>query len=95
MILVCHPGRAEEVIRYWIVQKDYDLDEELLASFINARPDRYEITPFDMEIYEQAMAEEWSREFCETFEDGEDYLSRGLGVGIMDNGKLVSEISTM
>ena len=94
LILECHPYRTEEVLRYWIVQRDYDFDEELLAKFINAL-DRYEITPFDMEIYEQAMAEEWSREFCETFEDGVDYLSRGFGFGIMDNGKLISGISTM
>ena len=41
------------------------------------------------------MDSEWSREFCETFEDAEDYLNRGFGFGILDNGQLVSGISTM
>ncbi|NLD18803.1 MAG: GNAT family N-acetyltransferase [Clostridiales bacterium] len=46
-------------------------------------------------MYEQAMSEEWSREFCETFESAEDYLSKGFGYGITYKGKLVAATSTM
>lgn len=95
LILECHPDKAEEVMRFWIVQKDYDFDEKRLNSYMEKLPEGYQIVPFDEEIYRQAMDSEWSREFCETFEDAEDYLNRGFGFGVLDNGQLVSGISTM
>lgn len=95
MILECHRDKAEEVMRYWIVQKDYDFDEDLLEGYISKLPSGFEIVPFDEEMYNQAMSSEWSREFCETFENAADYLNKGFGFGIMDSGQLVSGISTM
>lgn len=95
LILECHPGKSEEVMRYWIVQKDYDFDEALLNAYVDNLPDGFEIVPFDEEIYRQAMQSEWSREFCETFDDAGDYLRRGFGFGIMDHGELIAGISTM
>ena len=95
LILECHPDKAEEVMRFWIVQQDYDFDEKRLNSYMEKLPEGYQIVPFDEELYRQAMDSEWSREFCETFEDAEDYLNRGFGFGILDNGQLVSGISTM
>lgn len=95
LILECHPDRAEEVMRFWIVQKDYEFDETLLKAYVDSLPDGYEIVPFDRKMYEQAMQSDWSREFCETFEDADDYLNRGFGFGIMVQGELIAGISTM
>lgn len=95
LLLDVHPQKAEEVMRFWIVQKDYDFDESLLNAYIQKLPAGYEIMPFDARMYRQAMSSEWSREFCETFEDADDYLRRGFGFGILDKGQLICGISTM
>lgn len=95
LLLKCHPGKAQEAMRYWIVQKDYDFDKEKLRMFVEAIPEGYELKAFDRDLYEQAMSEAWSTEFCETFASAEDYLSKGFGYGITYKGKLVAATSTM
>jgi len=88
-------GRAEEVMRYGIVQKDYVFDEARLQGFIDSLPEGYEIKPFDEELYHQAMSEAWSEEFCETFSSAEEYLEKGFGFAVMYEGEMVSGMSTM
>lgn len=83
------------VPRYGIIQKDYVFDEELLKEYMDRLPDEYHLKMFDKDIYEQAMSEDWSREFCETFESGSDFLDRGFGCAIVHKGKLAAGISTM
>ena len=88
-----HNPRA--VPRYGIVQKDYDFDITRLDSFVRALPDGFALVPFDEDIYNQAIAENWSQEFCETFASAEDYLKQGFGFAALHNRKLVSGASTM
>ncbi len=95
LLLKCHPGRSEEVMRHWIVQKDYDFDTGKLESFAENIPAGYIMRQFDRDLYHQALSEEWSSEFCETFSSADDYLDKGFGFGITYNGKLVSATSTM
>ncbi len=83
------------VSRYGIVQKDYNFDETLLKSYINKLPKGYILVMFDEELYNQALAEDWAREFCETFESAKDYLNRGFGYAILYHKKLVAGTSTM
>lgn len=83
------------VPRFGIVQKDYDFDHKVLQEYIDALPEGFELVPFDKNIYNQAMKEEWSKEFCEVFSSAEDYLTRGFGFAALDNKKLVSGASTM
>lgn len=85
----------EAVPRFGIVQKDYDFDYDVLQGYVDALPEGFELVRFDEEIYHQAMEEDWSREFCETFASAEDYLSRGVGFAVLKDGKLVSGASTM
>ena len=83
------------VPRFGIVQKDYIFDEKLLQSFIDALPQCYTIKAFDENLYNQAMSEDWAKEFCETFDSAADYLDKGFGFGILSEGRLVSGASTM
>lgn len=83
------------VPRFGIVQKDYDFDGNVLRKYIGALPEGFDLVPFDENIYNQAMQEEWSREFCETFASAGDYLTRGFGFAALKNGKLISGASTM
>ncbi|MCQ4635751.1 GNAT family N-acetyltransferase [Anaerovorax odorimutans] len=83
------------VTRFGIVQKDYDFDRDLLRQYSQTVPDGFLLKAFDEDIYCQAMKEAWSREFCETFASADDFLSRGFGFAVLDNGLLVSGASTM
>ena len=88
-------NNPQPVPRYGIVQKDYDFDQVRLVAFIGSLPEGFILAPFGEAIYRQAMAENWSREFCETFSSVEDYLKRGFGYAVLADGELVSGASTM
>lgn len=83
------------VPRFGIVQKDYQFDEEVLQKYIQKVPAGFELVSFDEAIYDQAMAQEWSQEFCETFATAEDFLTRGFGFAMLKDGQLVAGASTM
>lgn len=94
-LMHCDKNHPQVVSRFGIVQKDYDFDMDLLQSCIDALPEGYEMKRFDETMYRQALSEDWSMEFCETFSSAEDFLSRGFGFGVMADGHLVSGASTM
>ena len=83
------------VPRYGIVQKDYDFDTDRLDALVRALPGGFALAPFDEAIYGQAIAEPWSREFCETFDSAEDYMAQGFGFAALLDGRLVSGASAM
>ena len=70
-------------------------NDQLLQRYMDAIPEGYQLAPFDEDLYHQAMAEDWSREFCEVFPSAEEYLNKGFGFGILKEGRLVSGASTM
>ena len=84
-----------EVARYGIMQKDYEFDRNRLRQFIDGLPEGFELKQFDEDLYRQAMSEDWSKEFCETFDSAEDYLTKGFGFGAVYRGHLVAGASTM
>jgi RimJ/RimL family protein N-acetyltransferase len=94
-LLACSKNNPKAVPRFGIVQKDYNFNTNLLESYMNSLSKRFVLSPFNEDIYNQAMAEDWSKEFCETFESSEDYLNRGFGFAVLEDGKLVSGASTM
>ncbi len=95
LLLSVPENNPVEVARYGIVQKDYEFNIYALNNFIDSMPEGYELKRFDKQIYEQAMSETWSKEFCETFDSVEDYLEKGFGFGALYQGKLVAGASTM
>lgn len=84
-----------EVIRYGIVQKDYKFDKEKLVELTNSVGNEYKLIKFDSNTFEESLKNNWSKEFCETFDSSEDYEKRGFGFGIIHNNELVSGASTM
>lgn len=95
VLLGAKENNPKPVERYGIVQKDYVFDEALLKSYMDKLPKGYELKQFDADLYQQAMEEEWSREFCETFASAEDFLTRGFGYAAVHEGKLAAGTSTM
>jgi hypothetical protein len=95
LLLSIGKNNPVEVARYGIVQKDYDFDREKLKAIMDSIPEAFECKPFDEKIYDEAMSQAWSREFCETFTSAKDYLEKGFGFGVIYNGQLVAGASTM
>lgn len=85
----------KEIIRHGIVQKDYAFDREKLEDYMDKIPEGYSIRPFDEELYNGSLKEEWAEEFCDTFGSYEGYKRRGFGYGVLKDGQLVSGASTM
>jgi GNAT superfamily N-acetyltransferase len=94
-LMACPRNNPEAVPRFGIVQKDYDFDQNLLQDYADALPASFSLVPFNASIYHQAMACDWSKEFCETFASAEDYLTNGFGFAVIKDDELVSGASTM
>ena len=82
LLLSVPQNNPREVARYGIIQKDYEFDREKLKHFMDAIPEGFICKAFDEKIYEEAMSQNWSREFCETFASAQDYLKRGFGIAL-------------
>lgn len=95
LLLSVTANNPKEVTRFGILQKDYEFDRIKLKHFIDGIPTDYELKRFDKKIYEEAMLEDWSKEFCETFESAEDYLENGFGYAVIYQNELVSGASSM
>lgn len=94
-LMAAKKNSPEVVMRYGIVQKDYTFDVPTLEKYIAKIPEGYELVMFNEDLYNQAMAEPWSMEFCETFDSAQDYLKRGFGYAAVCEGRLVAGTSTM
>lgn len=87
-------GRAEKALRYAIKKEPDVFDVEKLTAYANSLEQAYTLKLFDEEIYHQAMREEWSKDLCAQFNDYTDYSKRGIGVAVLQEGKLVSGASS-
>lgn len=86
--------RVTKVLRYAIRKEADCFHLPTLTGYVNALDDRYTMQLFDRNLYKQAMQEDWSRDFCALFESEADYLRRGLGVAVLENGRLVAGASS-
>lgn len=81
--------RAKKTQRY-AIQKCAKFDTELLQKYVSSLELTYSLKVFDGDMYDIAMSQEWSRDFCSNFRDKDDFLDRGIGVGAVHNGVLIS-----
>jgi GNAT superfamily N-acetyltransferase len=94
LIESAHPGKTQTTIRYatWQTLKNFDKDN--LRQIMRTIPQGYTLLGMDDEIYELAMAQEWSRDFCSFFSNAEDYIERGIGFCVLHGDDLVSGASS-
>jgi RimJ/RimL family protein N-acetyltransferase len=87
------PVRMDRSVRYAIKRKA-EFDKAKLLAMTEAIPPEFSLHSIDKALYEKAMAEEWSRDFCSQYQDGEDYVKRGLGVAALRGEELVAGASS-
>ncbi len=87
-------NQVDKRLRYAIKKEPHVFDIGKLTKFTSTLPDSCELKLFDEEIYEQSLQEKWSKDLCSQFLDFNDYRKRGLGVAVLNQGKLVSGASS-
>lgn len=85
---------CRKVTRYALKKEPSVFDQEHLKKVAEGMTKAYKLQLFDNNIYSQAISNQWSRDLCSQFRDYEDYKSRGLGVAITDQGRLVAGASS-
>ncbi|MCI8624040.1 MAG: GNAT family N-acetyltransferase [Provencibacterium sp.] len=93
LLKACHPGRCKRTYRY-AVRKEDCFDRERLRRFSRLLPEGYRLAPIEGRLYEVAMENPWSRDFCAHFDGREDYARRGLGVAVLRGEELVGGASS-
>ena len=83
------PG-AEKITRFAIKKEPDAFEPERLTAYVAAIPDGFELKLIDRRIYEMAMAEEWSKDLCASFQDFLAFERCGLGVAAIHKGKLAA-----
>lgn len=86
--------RVEKALRYAIKKEPAAFDTERLTGYAQALPEPYALRAIDVDIYERALQEDWSKDLCSQFADYADYRSRGLGVAVLYGDQLVSGASS-
>ena len=95
LLMALETFRPTSLPRFGIVQRDYDFDKVKLKTIAESIPEGFKLVSFDEELYGQAMSEPWAMAFCEAFASPEEYLTKGFGFAITEQGKLIAGASTM
>lgn len=85
---------VRRVVRYATKKESGVFSAAKLQSISSTMKRNYSLHPINEELYTQAMAEDWSRDLCSQFSSYSDYAARGLGVGAVIDGRLVSGASS-
>ena len=93
MIEALYQEKAQRLTRY-AFYKDTEFDPNYLRQLRGALPNGYTIVPIDAHLYEIALSENWSHDFCSQFSNAQDYLSRGMGSAVLYNGKMIGGASS-
>ena len=80
--------------RYAFHKGGENFDREKLRGFVDRLEPCFELRLFDGALYDKALENEWSRDFCSQFENAQDYLRRGVGVAALHHGELVGGASS-
>lgn len=87
-------GEGCSAITRYSFYKQEQFDTDQLSTYAQTLPIGYSLHPIDASLYPQCLAESWSYDLCSQFDTAEDYTLRGLGYGVLYQGKLVAGASS-
>lgn len=85
---------VRKTLRYAIKKETNIFDRNKLSKLVDSLEKDYVVQLIDRELYQQAISEEWSKDLCSQFLDYDEYKERGMGVGILHDGRLVAGASS-
>lgn len=80
--------------RYAIKKEPQVFEVRRLKTFAEQIPHGYEIRQIDEDLYAQIMEEPELQDLCHQFEDGADYMKRGIGFAAVMGGSVVAGASS-
>lgn len=86
--------KYNRITRYAIRKEGFAFSVEKLNEYINQLPEKYELQQINDELYDLALSENWSKDFCSNFKSAEYYKKVGLGYVILHNGRIICGASS-
>ena len=86
--------KTEKLTRFYIKKETDIFDRAKLEGYASNLPEGYSMKLMDQDLVEQALSESWCWHLCGQYAGVEDFLRRGIGVGITWEGKLVAGASS-
>lgn len=87
-------GERQEKTKRYSIRKDNVFDKEKLQRYVNELPKGYVLKQIDEELYNKALQEEWSKDFCAAFTDYKQFAENGVGVVALFGEELVAGASS-
>ena len=75
-------------------RNDEAFDRSALERIADDVPQGVTVVPIGQELYEKALGNSWSRDWCSCFRSAQDYLSRGVGFAALHRGELIGGASS-
>lgn len=85
-----HVGSIEKFQRYRFKKKPEHLDRKHIENLLSTLPEGYEIKRIDKEIAKDPSLHELSEDFISQFDSIDDFINRGVGYAILNEGQVVS-----
>lgn len=79
----------KEAERYQTKKNEFNFNEQTLLKNTSSLPDGFLLKQFDKDMFNQAAEENWSHFIVGGFESDSDFLTNGLGYGIIHDNKLI------
>jgi GNAT superfamily N-acetyltransferase len=85
-----HVGSIEKFQRYRFKKNTEDLDRKNIQNLLSTLPEGYEIKRIDKKIAKEPSFHELSEDFVSQFDSIDDFINRGVGYAILNEGQVVS-----
>jgi len=85
-----HVGSFEKFQRYRFKKNPEHLDRKHIQNLLSKLPEGYEIKRIDKEIAQEPSFHELSEDFVSQFDSIDDFINRGIGYSILNEGQVVS-----
>lgn len=89
-----HKGFIEKFSRYKFKKNPEDLDRTHLQAFLTTLPEGYELKKIDASLAKEPSLHEVSEDFTGQFDSIDDYINRGVGFCILNDGQVVCGASS-
>lgn len=86
--------KAEKTKRYAVKKEPDVFNIEKLQMYAGKLSEGCELQLIGEDIYKRVLKEEWSKDFCSSFENYEQYEKCGLGVVALKEGQIVAGASS-
>lgn len=85
-----HKGSIEKFQRFRFNKNPGDLDKEYIRDILSTLPQDYEMKKIDKDIAKSSSFHALSEDFTSQFDSIDDFIDRGVGYAILNEGQVVS-----